>query len=213
VLTVADTGTGMTAEVQQRMFEPFFTTKPPGQGTGLGLATVYGIVRQAGGSLRVSSSAGEGTAFEISLPCATSARVESLAAKAAGPTPLAATVLLVEDDPAVRRATRRTLERSGFAVFEAEDGLQALPLLEQDPRAVDLVLSDIVMPRMGGRELAAELRRLRPDLPVLLMTGHGGADAATLRNASDDTPVIPKPFTGDDLVGHVRRALHARASS
>lgn len=212
VLTVSDTGIGMSDDVKERIFEPFYTTKPASQGSGLGLATVYGMVQQAHGTVRVSSAVGQGSSFELVLPCSTAARVETSPGVLSSAQPVPTTVLLAEDDAAVRRATRQTLERSGFAVLEADDGLRALAMVEEDPRGVDLVLSDVVMPHLGGRELAAALRRVRPELPVVLMTGHGATSTGAPVDAAGEVTVLSKPFTVEELVSHLRRALHARAS-
>jgi two-component system, cell cycle sensor histidine kinase and response regulator CckA len=207
VVVVTDTGGGMAPEIQQHIFEPFFTTKAAGQGTGLGLATVYGIVRQAGGCVRVRSELGQGSIFEIYLPRAPVAGAARLSTPEPDTTQLEGTVLLVEDDAAVRRVTRRTLERSGFSVVEARNGEQAVPLFLEDPAAFDLVLTDVVMPEMGGRELVQQLRQIRPDVAVLLMSGYTGEGSGLAPEPEGGAPVIAKPFTVDELLGQVSRAM------
>jgi len=211
VLTVTDTGCGMDAATRSRLFEPFFTTKPVGQGTGLGLATVYGIVKQSGGNIWVYSEVGRGTTFKISFPQYVGPD-EELSAATAGSRPRAdrpagATILIVEDDTAVRSAVRRLLERQGYGVLEAPNGGDALLALAESPRAVDLVISDIVMPEMSGLQLRQKLRKLRPSLPVLLMSGYT-EEAITRTGSSEPLPsLIEKPFTVDSILTKVQDLL------
>jgi two-component system cell cycle sensor histidine kinase/response regulator CckA len=212
VLTVTDTGCGMDAATQSRLFEPFFTTKPVGQGTGLGLATVYGIVKQSGGNIWVYSEVGRGTTFKIYFPQYAGAD-ETPAAAAVGSRPQAdsagATILIVEDDAAVRNAVRRLLERHRYEVLEAANGGDALVVLAESPRPVDLVISDMVMPEMSGLQLRQQLRKLRPSLPVLLMSGYT-EEAITRLAASGPLPtLIEKPFTVDGILAKVRDLLGA----
>ena len=216
VLTVTDTGCGMDAATQSRLFEPFFTTKPVGQGTGLGLATVYGIVKQSGGNIWVYSEVGRGTTFKIYFPQYAGAD-ETPAAAAAGSRPQAdsagATILIVEDDAAVRNAVRRLLERHRYEVLEAANGGDALVVLAESPRPVDLVISDMVMPEMSGLQLRHQLRKLRPSLPVLLMSGYT-EEAITRLAASGPLPtLIEKPFTVDGILAKVRDLLGAGVSN
>ena len=209
-LVVRDTGIGMDADTQAHLFEPFFTTKGPGKGTGLGLATVYGIVKQSGGYIAVESEPGRGTGFTIYLP-----RIER-AAEAVTPGPAGAgtphgseTILLVEDEEGVRDLTREILETSGYRVLEARHGAEALRVGEQHPGPVHLLVSDVVMPQMDGRELADRLRALRPDLRVLFMSGYT-ADALGHHSALDPgTNLLPKPFSPDALARRVREVLDA----
>jgi two-component system, cell cycle sensor histidine kinase and response regulator CckA len=200
-LTVKDSGHGMSPEVSRQIFEPFFTTKPEGQGTGLGLATVYGIVKQSGGHILVDSEPGAGTTFRVLLPL-TDGTPESLqparegrGAKVSGSGKV---VLLVEDDDAVRGLARRVLEQNGFDVLVAANGRQALELVK-GVKKLDLVLSDVVMPEMGGPELAVQVRRKWPTLPVVLMSGYSEADLrGEVREHGD--AFLTKPFTPSSLL-------------
>ena len=210
-LRVADTGHGMTDEVRAHLFEPFFTTKGEGKGTGLGLATVYGIVEQAGGQVEVKSAPGAGTEFRIHLPRADErAEGQPYGAPVELPGaggPQSGTVLVVEDDPRVRGLVRRVLESSGYAVMEACDGASAVVLLEDPARKLDLVLTDVVMPGMSGSEVAERVGRLRPGMPVLFMSGYN--DDVDLRRQIRETglPFLPKPFLPDALLAKVRTLL------
>ena len=211
-LTVTDTGCGMDAATQSRLFEPFFTTKPAGQGTGLGLATVYGIVKQSGGNIWVYSEVGRGTTFKIYFPQHLGPEEEPLAAAESRPrveSLAGATILIVEDDVAVRSAVRRLLERHGYCVLEASSGADALVILAESPRAVDLVISDMVMPEMSGLQLRQHLRKLRPSLPVLLMSGYTEEAITRLGSAGPLPSLIEKPFTVDGILGKVRNLLSA----
>ncbi|HEY0778740.1 MAG TPA: PAS domain S-box protein [Gemmatirosa sp.] len=207
VLEVTDTGAGMSAPVRARVFEPFFTTKPPASGTGLGLATVYGIVTQSGGGLDVRSVEGRGSTFGVLLPRRPlGATAPTAVATASGPSEaVAGTILVVEDESAVRSTVRRVLERLGHRVLEARHGRDALDLLRRaDGPSVGLVLTDVTMPEMGGRALVEQLAAERPELPVLVMSGYAATAAGVA--ASD---VILKPFTADALAARVERALAA----
>ena len=200
-LLVRDTGHGMDEATRSRMFEPFFTTKPAGKGTGLGLATVYGIVRQSGGRIEVASAVGEGTTFAIRLPNGNAACVAPREARPSRALPMGTeTVLLVEDEAPVRSSIRRALERQGYTVLDAAHGLDAVAAFERADR-VDLLLSDVVMPQLGGRPLVERLRRSNPDLPALLMSGYSQDDP------SDTVPLIQKPFDMTALVERVRAVL------
>jgi PAS domain S-box-containing protein len=207
-LTVADTGHGMDEATRARIFEPFFTTKEPGKGTGLGLATVHGVVRQTGGHIGVETAAGRGTTFRIYLP-----RVSGTPDPAASAAPAAAArgteaILLVEDDVQVRALAREILEASGYAVLEAVSPDEALALAG-GPRRIDLLLSDIVMPGMNGVDLARRVRQARPGIRVLYMSGHTG-NAVTEEAALDPGLVLlQKPFTMSTLTAKIREALDA----
>jgi PAS domain S-box-containing protein len=210
-LSIADTGTGMTPEVQARMFEPFFTTKPVGKGTGLGLATVHGIVKQSGGAIRCESQPGVGTTFYICLPRA------AAVTPATGPDlsvprrkHFSERILLVEDDPHVRRAAIRALEAGGFRVLVAKDGLSALQVASAADGELDLVISDVVMPGLDGGGLAAELSARWPDLPILFVSGYPDdaiSDHGVLREGVE---FLAKPFTGEELIARTRKVLDAR---
>jgi two-component system cell cycle sensor histidine kinase/response regulator CckA len=174
-LTVSDTGTGMDSETQARMFEPFFTTKDPGKGTGLGLATVYGVVKQTGGWIWVASHPGHGTTFEIYLPqieevekpVTTSAKKATRAIAPKG----TETILLVEDQDGIRDLVGEFLRRNGYTVLHAVDGDEALRVAGERQDSIDLLLTDILMPNIGGRELAERLTAVRPKMKVLFMSG------------------------------------------
>jgi two-component system cell cycle sensor histidine kinase/response regulator CckA len=212
-LSVKDGGCGMTEAVRARIFEPFFTTKETG--TGLGLATVYGIVRQAAGTITVTSSPGAGSTFTVYLPAADerSARV-TLPAQAPAPRGLGETVVLVEDEDALRGLLGRVLAGSGYQVITGRNGVEALEAVRARGGRVDLLLTDVVMPRMTGTELASALAGEQPGLKVLFMTGH--TDGATLAEWLRDgaTELIQKPFSNETLLGTVRRLLGpARATA
>ena len=211
-LSVTDTGAGMSAEVLAQVFEPFFTTKEFGQGTGLGLATVYGIVTQSGGHIDAVSAVGVGTTFRILLPvCAAPAPAPSGRAAAAGPRGQE-TVLVVEDDDNVRQMTKLVLTRTGYTVLEAADGLQALALVEKYREPIHLLLTDLVMPHMTGREVADRLIALRPDLRVLFMSGYT-EDTTVMRSIeSSAANFLHKPFAIAALAQKVRAVLDAPAA-
>ena len=207
-LRVGDDGRGMDAATLARVFEPFFTTKPAGTGSGLGLATVYGIVKQSGGFVYGTSEPGRGTTFTVYLPLAgraTPERGASAGARARG----SETVLLVDDEREVRRAVRKMLERAGYAVVEAADGRAALAALERpEGAAIAVVISDVVMPEMSGRELVAALRAHRPALPALLLSGYGEQSAPGHgAGGTAGVELLPKPFGAEELLDRVRALL------
>jgi PAS domain S-box-containing protein len=208
MLIVQDSGIGMTPSTLARVFEPFFTTKPFGHGTGLGLSTVYGIVRQLNGDILVESAPGCGATFCIYLPIA------SAAASAQEPTPARAdlaarglAVLVVEDEPEVRRLAVRALEAEGFEVAQAEHGQAALEVLARRADPVHLVVADVVMPGMGGREFAERLATAYPGLQVLLMSGYAADDLVRRGLLSEFSSILQKPFSPDTLVEQVRAVL------
>ena len=210
-LLVADNGAGMDPEVLEHAFEPFFTTKEVGRGTGLGLATVYGIVTRWGGEVRLSSTPGHGTYVTVQLPrCDAPSETGRMPAQPGRPVGTA-TVLLVEDEDGVRRATQRILEEAGFEVVVAKNGQQALELFGD---GVDVLLTDVVMPGgMSGPDLAEHCRLRRPDLPVVLASGHSRDHLSRRGPLPPGTQLLHKPFTSDALVDAVRTALDNRKVS
>jgi PAS domain S-box-containing protein len=208
LLKVMDTGCGMTRDVQAHMFEPFFTTKEKGKGTGLGLATVYGIVKQSGGYILVNSEPGKGTAFEVYLPLIetpTEIAKESRA-PVKHPRENDATVLLVEDEASLRKLTRDVLQEAGYTVHEAVDASQALEITKKT-RSFDLLLTDVVMPGMSGRALADALALSHPDTRVLFMSGYTGGEIAKQGVLDAGTVILHKPFTRDELIRRVEEVL------
>ena len=211
LLSVTDSGHGMDEDTMARMFEPFFTTKDLGKGTGLGLSTVYGIVQQLSGIIRARSAQGQGTQFEIYLPeqerAALSEFPESVRPAVRGGTE---TVLLVEDESQVRKLVFEVLQSRGYRVLAAKDGLEAVPLEEGFPERIDLLITDVVMPGMSGRELAQHLGAARPETKVLFVSGY--TDDALLRHGATlpGTAFLQKPFALEDLLLRVRALLDAR---
>jgi two-component system cell cycle sensor histidine kinase/response regulator CckA len=205
MMSVGDTGAGMDTALQARIFEPFFSTKEPSKGTGLGLATVYGIVRQSGGSVSVQSAPGAGTTFTIYLPRAEAGAAEAHAVEAAASLHGSETILIVEDDRDVRSVIGVFLRQYGYAVLEAPSGLEALRLCQRNPRP-DLVITDVVMPMMGGAELAARLATSQPLIRVLMMSGYTD-DAAARVAVEPGRAILQKPFTRSSLLGAVRGVL------
>lgn len=209
-LSVTDTGTGMDAATRAHLFEPFYTTKGPGRGTGLGLSTVYGIVRQSHGFVTLTSEVGEGSTFTVYLPyvdAGAAVPVETVARSARG----SETVLVVEDNAGLSALARRFLERAGYSVLTAASGVEAIQVLQHTDRPIDLLLTDVVMPGMSGRELAEAVARLRPAIKVLYMSGYTN-DAVVRHGVLDSTVAfIDKPFTASALATKVRATLDAPA--
>jgi PAS domain S-box-containing protein len=213
-LSVTDSGIGMEREVQARIFEPFFTTKPVGQGTGLGLSTVYGIVKQSDGFVWVYSEPGLGSTFKIYLPRVGAGRaVPSNGDRATPARGGSETILIVEDEEMVRSLASRGLREHGYTVIEARHGAEALQQLERRAAAVDLVISDVVMPEMGGRELGQRLAQLQPTLPVLFISGYTGEDVIQRGLLDAGVPFQQKPFAPESLARKVREMLDARPST
>jgi CheY-like chemotaxis protein len=207
-LSIRDTGCGMGPEVLSHLFEPFFTTKEPGRGTGLGLSTVYGIVKQHRGYIDVQSEPGQGSTFSVYLP-----RVDAKpAAERATPRERLRpggreTVLFVEDEVALRDLMHRVLTKGGYTVLAAGDGLEALALVEGHQGRIDLVVTDVVMPRMSGPELATRLRARDPAIRLLYVSGYTADQLRSQTDLGADATLLPKPFTSDGLLRKVREVL------
>jgi PAS domain S-box-containing protein len=211
-VTVSDTGTGMSKETLAKIFEPFYTTKPVGAGTGLGLSTVYGIVKQHDGFIWPYSEPGVGTTMKIYLPAApkdasVAGEVEGEPVAEPSPDFESALVLVVEDEPAIRELVRRTLEGAGLVVIEAENGRQALDIFALGGEPPKLVLSDVIMPVLNGRELSDALADTHPNLPILFMSGYTGEDVLARSLLPETAPFIQKPFAPEELLSRVRRML------
>jgi CheY-like chemotaxis protein len=209
MLAVADTGTGMTAEVQERIFEPFFTTKAADVGTGLGLATVYGIVKQSGGYIWTYSEPGLGTIFKVYLPQVDLAEEAGASRKRKSAVRLSGreTILVAEDDGALRYVACRALRTFGYLVLEARNGREALDLCERYDGPIHAVVSDLVMPEMSGSELADRIAARHPGIKVLLMSGYSGDEAARMSIMRAGDAFIEKPFAADALAARVRELL------
>jgi signal transduction histidine kinase len=211
VLAVTDTGTGMSAEVKSHLFEPFFTTKEQGKGTGLGLSTVYGIVvNQTSGSIWVSSEPGQGTTFKLFFPSfgfestpGSEVSIERISSRGE-------TILLAEDEAGVRKYSREILERYGYTILEARDGVEALSIARNHPGPIHLLLTDIIMPNMGGVELTEKFNAEFPNIPVLFMSGYTDQ---IMRHWNVLSAYIQKPFTLSDLLTRVRELLDRTAPS
>ena len=211
MLAITDTGTGMTDEVRARLFEPFFTTKEPGKGTGLGLATVYGIVKQSGGSIWVYSEPGRGTSFKVYLPMVMERGADEPVPATDEVKDGRETILVVEDQALVRSLIRKTLSTHGYVVLEAANGQEALHVLGQHEGAVDLLLSDVVMPIMTGPELVERVRHGYPDMCVVYMSGYTNDAVVLSGGITSGTPFLQKPFTSQAILRTVRSVLDARA--
>jgi len=207
-LSVSDTGCGMDEATRSQIFEPFFTTKQVGKGTGLGLATVYAVVEQAGGHIWVYSEPDHGTVFKIYFPLDRAMEADSHAcAGSAAAQPCSGTILLVEDEELVRDAVRSMLQHAGFALLHTDQPQEALRICRENPDAIDLLLTDVVMPEMNGRELAEAAAALRPDMKILFMSGY--TDDTVLRHGilATQTAFIEKPFSTHKLVSKIQEVL------
>jgi CheY-like chemotaxis protein len=213
MLAVSDKGCGMDAEVLKHIFEPFYTTKKKGKGTGLGLATVYGIVKQSGGNIWVYSETGQGTTFKIYLPEVRDAveetKTEEILAQVAGGTE---TVLLAEDEEFVRNFVKDVLQKYGYTVLEAHHGSEAVRIGLQHSGPIHLLLTDVVMPRMSGQQLAKQMATLRPTVKVLYMSGY--TESAIVHHGVLDSHAafVQKPFTGEALARRVREVLDSSSN-
>lgn len=213
-LSVSDSGVGIPPDVQQRIFEPFFTTKGAGGGSGLGLATVYGIIKQSGGYIWVYSEVGVGTTFKVYLP------VDATGRPALSPRARVSeewsrgseTILLVEDAAIIRQLAHEVIARAGYHVLEARNADEALEVAPTHKGRIDLLLTDVIMPGASGVELASQLKGLRTDVSVLFMSGY--TDSAIVRNGllSDEAPFLQKPFTPEGLLRKVRQVLEVAPS-
>ena len=208
-LAVTDSGIGMNEETKRRLFEPFFTTKEQGKGTGLGLATVYGIVKQSGGYVWVYSEPGKGATFKMYLPRAYGENeVQKNVVRDEEITAATETVLVVEDEEAVRCLTRTILETAGYRVFDAPNPQQAEVLFEKDINVVNLLVTDIIMPGLNGPQLFERLARQRPDLKVLYVSGYTDDTIVPQGQLDTGIEVLQKPFSADELNRMVREALN-----
>ncbi|HUF90899.1 MAG TPA: ATP-binding protein, partial [Candidatus Limnocylindria bacterium] len=209
MVSVTDTGTGMDEATRARVFEPFFTTKGAGKGTGLGLSTVYGIVTQSGGRVAVTSAPGAGSTFTVWLPAVEAAPETGATAATGGAAPGTETILLVEDEESVRELAQELLESLGYVVVAAANGPEALAVCGRPEQRIDLMLTDVIMPQMSGKETAVQARRLRQDLKVLYMSGY--TDDALGRHGvlDSDITLLEKPFSRDALATKVRGVLDA----
>jgi len=207
MLAVSDTGCGMDQETQAHIFEPFFTTKPQGEGTGLGLSTVFGIVQQSAGHIWLYSEPGKGTTFKIYFPRVVTRPEPPVQCVAAKPVAGSETVLVVEDEDGVRTLIRSVLKRSGYTVLEARGGGEALLLCESHLGAIHLVITDVVMPQMSGRELADRLAARWPEIKLLFMSGYTNNAVFQHNTLDPEAPFLQKPFTPAAIAGKVREIL------
>jgi two-component system, cell cycle sensor histidine kinase and response regulator CckA len=208
MLTVSDSGTGMDAATSAHIFEPFFTTKEPGKGTGLGLAVVQSVVAQSGGYVTVQSEPSQGSTFRIYLPLVDEAVQVPTPGKSEAVSPRGSeTVLLVEDAQSVRLLIRDYLESSGYAVLQAKSSEEAIVLAQKHRGPIHLLLTDVVMPRLGGPQLARRLKTIHPETKVLYMSGYALKAAAGYEGLEQNIRFLQKPFTSEDLLGNIRRTL------
>ena len=213
LVEVEDTGSGMTPEVMAKIFEPFFTTKGVGKGTGLGLATVYGIVKQSGGSIYPESAPGRGTTFRVYLPRHVPENEDEIVAQKAvkkeRPADLTGTgrVLLVEDEDVVRSFAARALKRQGYEVLEASTGVEALEVMDKNAGRIDIVVSDVIMPEMDGPTLLKELRKTNPGLKIIFVSGYPHEAFETSLDKDEEFAFLAKPFSLPQLAAKVKEQL------
>jgi CheY-like chemotaxis protein len=214
-LRISDDGTGMSEEVRNRAFEPFYTTKPRGEGTGLGLATVYGIVMQSGGFARIYSDEGVGTTFTILLPTVPEEDhpLDEVAAHAAEDLGGGETILVVDDEAGLREVARRILTRNGYEVLLAGSGADAIEIAQSHEGTIDVLLTDVVMPRMQGPEVAQRVKAIRPSIRTIFMSGHAKPVLEAEDILGTDFIFIEKPFDQSDLLVKVFLALHREAGA
>jgi CheY-like chemotaxis protein len=211
-LRVTDDGVGMSPEVLERIFEPFFTTRPLGEGTGLGLAVVQGIVQDHGGQIFVRSIPGKGTTFDVELPASGVERVEPAPPPGVAPRGAGERLLVVDDEQVVARVVTEQLRRLGYEVTSVNDPEEALELLAEDPEDFDLLLTDLQMPRMDGVELSARVMRICPQLPVVLSTGNRWSVPASTARAAGIREIVDKPFRIEELAQVLRTVLQGAVS-
>jgi CheY-like chemotaxis protein len=207
-LRVSDTGTGMAADVAQHVFEPFYTTKPDGAGTGLGLATVYGILTQADGNIQIYSEPGTGTTFTITLPVTAEAAAPVVDPAPYHRAPRGETVLVVEDETALREVTRRILARNGYTVITAASGPEALDIAAGYLGEIHLLVTDVVMPHMLGKEVADKLRVIKPEIEVLFMSGYARQVLTSQGRLDPHVALVEKPFSEADLLAMAGQVLN-----
>jgi len=207
MIAVSDDGTGMDSETRRRIFEPFFTTKEKGKGTGLGLATVYGIVKQTGGDIWVYSEPGRGTTFKLYFPRVTEEAADSNAVEGAPAVGNSETVLVVEDEKAVRELTVRMLQKLGYKLLTAASGDEAMQLSKSHQGPIHLLLTDVVMPGMSGRQLAMALAESRPEMRVLYLSGYTENTVVHHGVLDPDVHFLPKPFSREVLGKTIREVL------
>jgi two-component system, cell cycle sensor histidine kinase and response regulator CckA len=207
MLSMSDTGTGMDLEVQSHIFEPFFSTKPPGQGTGLGLSTVFGIVKQSGGAIAVYSEPDVGTTFKILFPRCDDVPIAKELGEAMPLRGGTETILLVDDAASLRGLTRRLLEDCGYTVLDSGDPVEALRMAEEHMGPLPLMITDVVMPGFSGSVLAEKLAAIRPETKVLYASGYNDDSIIQLRVRGQDYAFLEKPFTREDLLRKVRGLL------
>jgi two-component system, cell cycle sensor histidine kinase and response regulator CckA len=207
MLTVSDTGCGMDAQTQSRIFEPFFTTKAQGKGTGLGLATVYGVVKQSGGFIYVYSEVGQGTTFKVYLPQVVAEVDKEVSEKPVAPASGSETILFVEDEESVRELVRDYLSAAGYHILEASDGVQALEVAAAHEGTIEILVTDVVMPRLSGRELASRVTAERPNVKVLFISGY--TDDSIFRHGVLEGGVayLQKPFNLKSIAQKIREVL------